>query len=160
MITLPHDSIVAVLRASGVQGIVWGEDGSPYYQKAPDPLPDDPYPFVVYDIPKNNGPAHTFQGAPRFNEEIKVIVRIVGTREQIRTVGTPYSFDAPSTSVLGYLDSLQGSPSVFNGDTFACGGWKRAGWDLKLEEYQAAETAQRIYTLEAEYVMLINAQYP
>ncbi len=163
-ITVPHQSIVKVLRQSGVTGVVWGTGlgattGSPYYEPLPVPIPVNPFPYVTFSMAPSK-PGHTFDTAVKsYNEEITFRINVVALEATVMTLGSPWSGDSVS-GVFAYLDALQEQPSMLDGSTFTCGGWRRDNWVLTGEATHAGPSGAWVWEAIAEYTMLINAQYP
>lgn len=153
-INLPQSAVIAVLRASAIPGIVWGDPddplstvGNPYFQQIPEYPPVQPY--VVIDFAESKTD-YTFED--KYLEEYLFTVDVVATRDVIQTLGSPYL----TGSVFQFLDNLMNDPTEFNGDDFACMLFARQSFKLDFDPTRDPDGG-RVWIAKATYAMKIQA---
>ena len=146
-----QDSLIAMLRGSGLAGIVWGANASPYF-KVPEPPPD--FPYVVLEIPESEV-GHT-QG-PTYSEAYKAMVHIVGVESNIEALSSPYQHGA----VFHFLDSYANDPQLLSGKGFETVEFIRKSYVLAEDEGgKRGPTGERVYVASAQYDAIVDPPYP
>lgn len=151
--TDPSEAIVGVLQASGVAEIDWTK--SPYQIEAAEPLPEAPFPFVVFMLPKSS--VQHMQGVNAYVETFEPTFWVVGLESQRSTILSPYV----QGGVVYFLDSLRGTLELvagyqqFSGDGFQCTQFTRNGYKLSFDQ-DRAPNGERVLVVEADYKMIFN----
>lgn len=152
-----QQAFTAVLRASGVNGVAWGEGASPFYVDAPEPPP--PFPYVVFRI-EQSSVVHT-QDNP-YTETLTVAVMVVGSQGDVDPLMAVQA-NLATDSVFVFLDSLRGTralpdgPEVFSGRNFNCQSFARTGYVFE-ELPDRDEVGSRVYQATGTYeaVIVVN----
>lgn len=138
---LPHEEVTSKLRGSGVAGIAWGQDASPWYKGATEGT--EP-PFVEFDVGPSNV-QHNFEDA--YGEKYEVTVRVVALQENdCVALSSPYA----DGSVVRFLDSFRNEPKLMSGTNFECNKFERISYELALDETRAPGGG-RVWVGEAKY---------
>lgn len=153
MTSLPVESVVKALRTSGIVGVSWGADASPYYDEAPEPAPA--FPFVVLTC-STSEVDHELVGSGAYSESMTFGVAIVGTEAQVVALSTPYV----DGSVFHHLDALTDDPGALSGNGFSVISWQRKSYALRQDdERRRSPTGERIWVATAEYHLTLCGKY-
>jgi hypothetical protein len=173
-IFVPHQAFEKVLRNSGLSNFDWSVQ--PYYMQPPEPLPTQPFPYVVYEVDDSTF-SHTMAPAGgSYHEMWPFRVMVYGVL-QIPSISnwswwkliSPY--ESPSASIFAFLDTFTktiGPSGALNGDNYKCGGWGRERIKVTFSTEMRAPApdnlpaygGQRVWCATASYTFMASALYP
>lgn len=149
-----QQAFTAVMRASGVNGVAWGEGASPFFVDANEPPPA--FPYVVFRI-EQSSVVHT-QDDP-YTETLSVAVMVVGSQGDCDPLMAVQA-NLPTDSVFVFLDKFRGTralpdgPTAFSGRNFDCQSFERTGY-LFEELPERDEVGARVYQATGTYEVVI-----
>lgn len=149
-----QEAIVGVCRGSGVAGIDWTSNRSPYYVEAAEPFPDQPFPFLVFELPESSV-SHT-QEDP-YVEVYRPRFYVIGLEADVAVLLSAYD----PAGMVAFLDSLRGTQALpsgyksFDGDHFECMQFTRDSFQL-AKGSSRAPAGERTWEARATYYMEIQ----
>lgn len=157
-----HEAIVGVLQASGLTGIDWTR--SPAYIEAGEQLPDQPFPYVVYEMPMSE--VEHQMGSDPMVINYRPSFFVVALQSQRNPWLSPFV----AGGVVAYLDSLRGTDALpagyqaFSGANYECIKFVRDGDYLAKFanrspfDMQTGKAGERVWMLQADYTLQITKE--
>ncbi len=163
----PHDAITAILRASAVVGVDWGDRASPWYEQVPEPPPA--FPYVAYRIDpssiSHNLDTPGENNVSAYVEKFVVTVEVVALRNDIINLASPYV----DGSITRFLDAYAHAEmwEQLDGVNYYCMKFTRAdGWvihqdpSLRDSHDNLLVGGSRVWKAEIPYDFWVSAAYP
>lgn len=153
--TTPQEGLAALMISGStlVPGITWGTNASPFYEEAPEPLPQgvdgNPFPYVVYDVEESTFNP-TFEMA--FYEAFVATIKVYCREIDIASNASPYV----SSTIFYFLDGYKNNPRVMDGVGYQCIQFLRKSWRLHKDPERGPDVG-RVWISECKYDLWLTS---